>query len=192
MTLPCPGCSSDNTCVYSTRRLNLNATRRHRVCHDCGNKWGRVEDRAGNPVDYTPPSRLVNNDPFTEAEVIAVLEATNVPHLEMARRIGKAAESIRKIRFGMSYRDVAPWVERWQVQHKRPSCRRCIQWDHRIDIPEERFPLGTPCRFGFPDPIVESTRFARDCNCYHPDETLDGLAIKARRNPRDRNRSRAA
>ena len=174
MPAPCPQCSSTRTTVYNVDHIHDDVIRRNRLCKDCGHSWKRHEDRNGNIVNYTRPSQRANNAVFTEADIIRILE-DDASHAQLAREYNINAGSITRIRLGETYQTVAPWIPRWepgraQKNQIRPTCRRCIHWKHEIDSPKHNFPMGTPCTFGFPDPIIENTYFAKDCNCYVYDE----------------------
>lgn len=98
---------------------------------------------------------------LSDEDITLILTSLNVSHVDMARRLGLNRERIRAIRFGDRHAHRCPHLERWTPYSVRPTCTRCSNW--------RPLPAESPsCAFGFPDPIEESTFFARECLHYRP------------------------
>lgn len=98
---------------------------------------------------------------LSDEDIALVLTSRNVNHAEMGRHLGLNRERIRSIRFGETFKDRCPDLERWKRYHARPTCTRCVNW--------RPLPAESPsCAFGFPEPTTESTYFARECLHYNP------------------------
>lgn len=98
--------------------------------------------------------------PLSDEEITLIITSFDVTHRAMEQQLGIGRELIRRIRIGASYADRCPELERWRAFNHRPSCCRCVNWR-----PHPEFPC---CAFGFPDPVQESTYFARECLHYQP------------------------
>lgn len=99
--------------------------------------------------------------PLTDEQITLILTSWSVSHVDMARQLGLHRERVRSIRFGESNAKRCPHLERWPAYRSSPTCTRCVNW--------RPLPAESPsCAFGFPDPITESTRFARECLHYNP------------------------
>lgn len=140
--MTCPNCGlSEHVLVMQTLR-KPDGVHRRMVCTVCDHRW--------NQLDGDAP-RQKRTGKLTEDQVREILLARDVNHASMARRFHKTLQAIRHIRYGWSYRDFCPEVERWDQGIGHATCTLCCHWRRES------------CGFGFPDPLEEGLTFAREC-----------------------------
>lgn len=88
--------------------------------------------------------------PLPDEAVREILTARDISHSEMARRLGRSHQTIAQIRLGQVYGHRLPEIPRWSAGR---TCEQCQHWQPGCDL-------------GFPDPVEESTAFARECACF--------------------------
>ena len=100
--------------------------------------------------------RLVTSQ---QAEVVrAVLERSPTEsHQAAAAALGLSRHTVRKIRFGLQWRDVLPELERLEERHSGAYCYRCCHWSEKGE--------GS-CTLGFPEAALEGQLAARGCGAF--------------------------
>jgi hypothetical protein len=88
--------------------------------------------------------------PLTDEQLRDVLISLHVSHKEMGRRYRRSHQSIVQLRLGQVQAHRLPELPRWSASR---TCEQCQHWAGRCDL-------------GFPDPVEESTAFARECACF--------------------------
>ena len=141
--MTCPNCNDELNVFVDKTTKTADGVIRRMSCFACGYQWKALngETRVNSP--RTP--RL------TDDAVRDILNSRTASHGFMARKYRKSREVIRHIRYGMSYVESCPDVERWDPIQSRALCTQCQNWR------EGR------CAFEFPDPIEEGVQFAREC-----------------------------
>lgn len=86
---------------------------------------------------------------LTEDAVVDILES-RISDAKAGEKYGISRQSVQQIRRGNTYANVRPDIPR----RNNHSCKKCEHWRDGY------------CSFGFPDPIEEGPRAARDCNMY--------------------------
>ena len=154
---PCPDCGCPAALLESRARPSGHRRRRYACTGPlCGHRWTQWFTPSGKLLDRPPdlPSRSRPRRDcrrLTDRQVRLIL--TSPRSLKsLAAELGVSDETIRKVRLGLSYADVAPRLPRQRPG--APSCERCSSWGDGA------------CREGFPDPLEEGPAFARDCDLY--------------------------
>lgn len=143
---PCPECGG--VTVVTKSRMLASGRSRRMECKTCNHAFNVSE--SGN----TRP-RLRR---FDAADIRTIRESLDGRRL-LAKQYNCSAEMIIAIRAGRLYRDLLPEGLRNPPGPGDPSCEQCREW-LGPDVKQ-------PCRFGFPEPVSEGLRFARDCAVFH-------------------------
>lgn len=105
-----------------------------------------------------------------EALVRAVLEASpDLPHATLARQLDMARESVRRVRIGLLWANVAPDLERLDPGRVTRSCQTCRLFDHHKRKAGGSWRYGR-CSLGYPE-ADENHHWARSCEAYAHDPT---------------------
>jgi hypothetical protein len=108
------------------------------------------------PPDRSTPRSNRYRAPLGEDAVRDILTSAE-PHNILALRYNRNRSTIIAIRRGTSHATVLPGIPR---QILTCTCKDCRHWVHG---PEPR------CDLGFPDPLEEGVKFARDCSTFAPE-----------------------
>ena len=141
--MSCPNCG-DTTSTFVDRTYRVSdGVMRCMTCCACRHQWKELNGEIRTSAPRTP---RLNDDAIRD-----IIESRSVGHGTMARKYRKSREVIRHIRYGWSYVDACPGLERWNPGLAKANCSRCLNWrrDH--------------CAFEFPDPLEEGMGFAREC-----------------------------
>lgn len=112
---------------------------------------------------------------LTTDQIIDLL-TSDVGHKAAGSMHGISDASVIAIRYGDSYKDVAPHIPRWERREPGTHSRTCWKCKFCSESYEDRNEGSTShravvkCGFGFPDPSVHGASFARFCNCYQEAE----------------------
>lgn len=113
-----------------------------------------------------------NQRQLTDEQVRLVL-TSSMPAAAMAAEVGVSRQVIDSIRYGRTYQDVLPTVERWDPPCKAANGRgrTCWQCGHHSTFMLEKVKGSSErrvcCGLGLPDPLGrEGARFARWCAAF--------------------------
>jgi len=94
----------------------------------------------------------------SEEVVLAVLNAPiEMASRALGERYGVCRETVRKIRFGISFAHLFPEIERLTTEQMAQSCNNCIFFVRKSK-------RNASCNLGFPESA--NPKFARGCGAY--------------------------
>ena len=91
---------------------------------------------------------------LSDEAVRIILESEEIDSV-MARRYGTSRQTVSNIRRGVSYKSIAPEIERRNPNSRVYQCSTCRHWDVRRH----------ECDLGFPEP-KKNLWFASECSLY--------------------------
>lgn len=164
----CPQCAATGRVIES--RIVSNGSRRRRRECPAGHRWTEwIGDRP-----HTGAMPGCENDAFRfkgrlcDGQIRLILERRDLSLDSVARLVGRSRETVRHIRYGITYRSVLPELPRWKFgeiailptgRRTTLTCRDCIHW-------------RGGCTMGFPDAEEMGITFARECSSFQCAEEL--------------------
>lgn len=107
-----------------------------------------------------------------EALARSVLTASpDVPHVALARQLGMAPESVRRVRIGLLWATVAPELPRLEADRVVRTCLSCRLFNrrsYRLKVNGQDRLLYGRCSLGYPE-AADNHNWARSCEAYSRD-----------------------
>lgn len=135
----------------------------------------RVACHRGNSPQTHAPRPLISPEHRLAAVRVILSASPEATHVELSEQTGVSPETVRRIRYGISWRDVLPDLPRQPAQLIGASCRSCELFDDG-----ERFRCSLLIPEAFNADGDAQLRYASECSTYLPrPEQASKAAAKA-------------
>lgn len=136
--------------IRSSPETNAELARQFQVSRQCISKIRLNKTHS--------PAVVERDTKKAEAVVRAILaRPADQSHQSVARALGLSRETVRKVRYGLQWADLAPELERLDQASQGAFCSWCVHWKA----------AGTgSCTLGIPEAVSEGQLHARGCGAF--------------------------